>query len=172
MLAALPASVCYARQNLDEKHHPPIEGAYVWWTEDEGYLRDIAQRAAKLREAGRLDFFMTTVGPGFDDTGVFGWGNGPRKSADYGPAVLERTFDIAVQHEPELIQIVTWNDFNEATAVEPTVERGYALLDALETMWGKRFGRPANLDDNRVPYREYVRTCSDAERPLLPVPVN
>ncbi len=156
--------ILYGRQNLDEIYHPPIDAAYVWWSQDAAWLEGVARRAAELRDAGRLTFFMTMVSPGFDDTGVWGWGQGPRKSQRYGLDVLRQTWDLAWRNDPELIQIVTWNDFNEATVVEPTVEHGFEFLDAIETWLGQHTGRTVDLDDNRAPFEEYRRTCSDAQR--------
>ena len=121
-----------------------------------------------LLPVGKLDFFMSMVCPGFDDTGVWGWGGGPRKSKGYGLDVLKWTTDQALDHDPELVQLVTWNDFNEATCFEPTVEHGYQFLDALETWWGKRTGRPVDLQDNRAPFETYKKECSDVERRELP----
>src|SRR5205814_8871219 len=95
VFAALPTRVAYVRQNLDEAYHPLIPAAYVWWDQGDWPAR-FAKRCAELRERGKLEFFMTMVCPGFDDTGVWGWGNGPRKSRGYGQDVHEGTVDPAV----------------------------------------------------------------------------
>jgi hypothetical protein len=170
VFAALPAPVVYARQNLDDMHHPPIQGAYVWWSPDEQWLRDFSQKAAALVEQQRLAFYMTMICPGFDDTGVWGWGAGPRKSEPFGLAMLQRTMTLATLNSPEIVQIVTWNDFNESTSVEPTVEHGFEFLDAIERWWCRRTGRTENLADNRTAYERYLRECSAAQRALLPRP--
>lgn len=168
VFAALTSPVVYGRQNLDEAYHPPIESAYVWWTTDTEWLARFPRRAAELRKQDRLAFFMTMICPGFDDTGVWGWGNGPRKVERHGLSVLKDTFDRSFAHDPELIQIVTWNDFAEGTAVEPTRENGFWYLDAIETWWGERTGRRVNLDDNRKPFLEYARRAKDKSE--LPAP--
>jgi hypothetical protein len=64
--------------------------------------------------------------------------------------------------------LVTWNDFNESTCFEPTVQHGFAFLDALEQGWGEKTGRPVNLADNREPLEQYQRDCSDPERAEIP----
>ncbi|MCC6579784.1 MAG: hypothetical protein IT440_05035 [Phycisphaeraceae bacterium] len=167
IFARLSQPVVYARQNFDEMYHPRIAGAYVWWTDDD-WPRRFAQLAHDLIPQQKLVFAMTMICPGFDDAGVWGWGNGPRKSKEYGMPVLQRTCAEALIGSPELIQIVTWNDFNEGTAVEPSLEYGYQWLDAIEQWLGKTQGRPVNLDDNRDPLREYLRTCSELEKQMLP----
>src|SRR5205823_4147416 len=121
-----------------------------------------------LRDEGRLDFFMTMVCPGFNDTGVWGWGGGPRVSKGYGLDVLHTTFDQALDGSPELVQLVTFNDFTEGTCFEPTTQYGFQFLDALEKWWGDKTGRPVNLEDNRAAFKEYLKECSDVERAEVP----
>ena len=64
--------------------------------------------------------------------------------------------------------MVTWNDFNESTCFEPTVEHGYQYLDEVERWWGEKTGRPVNLEDNRAPFAEYRKACSPTERAEIP----
>jgi len=168
VFSRLPASLVYVRQNLDDRYHPSILSTYVWWTWDAGELDTFSDRAASLRNAGQLAFFMAMIGPGFDDSGVWGWGAGPRRSATYGDRVLTKTMERALRNGPELVQIVTWNDFPEATAVEPTLDHGYQWLDQIERWWGQVAGRPVNLDDNRTPFRSYVRTSTPRQRAEIP----
>jgi hypothetical protein len=66
------------------------------------------------------------------------------------------------------VQLVTWNDYNEATCFEPTVEHGYEFLDATEKWWGDVTGRPVDLNDNREPLKEYFKSCSDVEKAEIP----
>jgi hypothetical protein len=64
--------------------------------------------------------------------------------------------------------MVTWNDYNEATCFEPTVQHGYEFLDATEKWWGQVTGRPVNLDDNRAALKAYIKSCSAAEKVEIP----
>jgi len=166
VFAALPTKLAYIRQNLDKSYHPLIPGAYVW-CELKDWPKQFAGYSAELREKGQLEFFMAMVCPGFDDTGVWGWGAGPRKKG-YGMNVLKKTMDQALDHDPELVQLVTWNDFNEATCFEPTTQYGYQSIDALEQWWGQKTGRAVDLKDNRRPFEEYRKSCSEAERAEIP----
>jgi hypothetical protein len=167
LLEALPERIELCRQNLDANYHPPVQAGYMWW--DGGDRpRKFAQDAAALRDKGRLEFFMSMLGVGFNDTGVWGWGEGPRVSKNYGMDVLRHTETMATDGAPELIQCVTWNDFNEGTCFEPTLQHGFDFIDEVERFIGKLHGRPVNLEDNREPYREYIKTCSDRERQELP----
>ncbi|MEM6503862.1 MAG: glycoside hydrolase family 99-like domain-containing protein [Planctomycetota bacterium] len=159
--ARLSEPIYYCRQNLDRPAmHPTIDAAYMWIKPDPVWVRDyaiFAGRAEALYRDNRLDFFMGFVSPGFDDTGVSAWGGGkPRILPRNGLDVLEQTMALATIGDPELIQIVTWNDWQEGTAVEPSREHGFAYLDAIEQWWGRLTGRPVNLDDNREPLRALV----------------
>lgn len=161
---ALDKPVVYARQNLSPQHHPNIDGAYLWWTTDESYIKDFASFSRHMIDEGQLEFFMSMVSPGFDDSGVNGWGEGSRVTPREGLSLLKDTFDRAWEHDPEVIQIVTWNDFNEGTVLEPTLENGFQYLDALETWWGEKTGRPVNLANNRDAFMEYLQFASPEER--------
>jgi len=167
VFARLPGKLAFCRQNIDAMYHPIIPAAYVWWSEG-NFPREFASRAVDLRSKGRMEFFMSMLGVGFNDTGVWGWGDGARVSKTYGVKTLQHTEENATFGDPELIQCVTWNDFNEGTCFEPTVQNGFALVDEVEKFIGRIHGRPVNLADNRAPYEEYVRTCSPQERAELP----
>jgi hypothetical protein len=169
VFAALPQRVAYIRQNLDEAYYPPVAGAYVWWSQSDWPAR-FAVRAAELRNGGRLGFFMTMVCPGFNDTGVWGWGAGPRVSQGYGTAVLKWTEDRALIGRPELVQLVTWNDFNESTCFEPTVQYRFAFLEELGRWWSSAVHRQVDLKRLSNPLEEYRRTCSPGELAALPSP--
>lgn len=168
VLSALPKKVVYGRQNLDPAYHPPIDAVYQWWSSDPKRIDWFADRASSLVAEGKLSFWMSMIAPGFDDTGVWGWGNGPRVTPRAGLSLLKGTFDRAFKGNPELIQIVTWNDFNEGTVVEPTRETGFTYLDAIETWWGAKTGRPVNLEDNRAPFLEYAASATPEEKAELP----
>ncbi|MDP7496600.1 MAG: glycoside hydrolase family 99-like domain-containing protein, partial [Roseibacillus sp.] len=49
-----------------------------------------------------------------------------------GGRTFGRTLALAWQSSCELIQIVTWNDYGEGTAIEPTEEFGYRYLEKLQ----------------------------------------
>ncbi|WOO41843.1 endo-1,3-alpha-glucanase family glycosylhydrolase [Rubellicoccus peritrichatus] len=161
---SLGQPIVYARQNLSPQHHPNIDGAYLWWTTDESYIKDFASFSRHMIDEGQLEFFMSMIAPGFDDSGVNGWGEGSRITPRAGLSLLKDTFERAWQHDPEVIQVVTWNDFNEGTALEPTLGNGFQYLDALESWWSEKTGRPANLEDNREAFMEYLQVASPEER--------
>lgn len=53
-----------------------------------------------------------------------------------GGATLAQTFDIALASDVNYIQLVTWNDFGEDTEFEPTVGKGYSILEMTQQKFG------------------------------------
>lgn len=166
--AQLEGAVVFARQNLDAAYHPAVQGAFHWWTADPGQMTAFIEQAQRLKDAKQLDFYMTMAAPGFNDKGVQGWGNGTRFEDRQDGKVWQQSLQAAAAGNPDLIQIVTWNDFNEGTEIEPTLEHGFNYLDALEQWIGKIKGRPVNLDDNRRPYQAYQQEAPPRLRELIP----
>jgi hypothetical protein len=153
VLARLPSPVACGRQGADEAYHPPVPCAWVGWTPDAAVLDRFVRRANDLRREGRLQFTMSAVCPGPERRGL---------------SVFRDTFDRAFNGSPELVQVLSWNDFEEGTAVEPTRADGFWFLDALEVWWGELTGSRVDLADNRAPFEEFAGACSSAERAELP----
>lgn len=42
------------------------------------------------------------------------------------------TLDLALSHHPDVIQLITWNDYGEGTVIEPTEEFGYRYLEIVQ----------------------------------------
>jgi len=58
--------------------------------------------------------------------------------------------------DPSIIQLVTWNDFQEGTCFEPTIERGYNELEFIQDRvreWKEDF--PFTQEDLRRPLELY-----------------
>jgi hypothetical protein len=51
---------------------------------------------------------------------------------DQNGVVFRRTFELSLEQNPNLIQIVTWNDYGEGTTIEPTDEYGYQYLEIVQ----------------------------------------
>ncbi len=167
--AAVGQPFVYVRQNLEAGYHPTLSGAYGWWMPTTAERRSFVERAVAARSAGDLDFFVTMIAPGFDDAGVDGWGNGRRYTSRAGGEMLQETFGDALRGGPELVQLVTWNDFNEGTEFEPTVENGFSALDAMENWWAQSKGLAApDLRDNREPLRAYLRALTLGQKAEIP----
>ncbi len=66
------------------------------------------------------------------------------------------TLNTAIGHNPEVIQIVTWNDYGEGTMIEPTMEDGYrylGIVQAAKAALDPAF--PFEKEDLLLPMRMY-----------------
>jgi hypothetical protein len=45
---------------------------------------------------------------------------------------FEYTFQKALERKPDIIQIVTWNDYGEGTNIEPTLEYSMQYLEMIQ----------------------------------------
>ncbi|MEO0416012.1 MAG: hypothetical protein AAF226_13780, partial [Verrucomicrobiota bacterium] len=108
ILSGLPRPIAFSRQNRNDEYHPPVNGRYLWWAKDAAVIKDFSHSSRQLIDAKKMDFFMSMITPGFDDSGVNGWGNGTRLTDGKGLSMFRGTFDLAWRGDPELIQLVTW----------------------------------------------------------------
>ena len=89
------------------------------------------------REHGML--FIPSVGPGYDDTRVRPW-NGENTRAREKGAYYDRMFEAALQAEPDMISVTSYNEWHEGTQIEPAVPRAaaggaYADHEGLDPCW-------------------------------------
>lgn len=168
VLQNLSEPILVGRQGLNPAYSTSAACRYLWIGFKPQQILRFGADARKMVDAGQAKFFMHMTCPGFDDTGVWGWGPGPRVFPRKGLSLLKSTFEHAFDGNPELIQIVTWNDFNEGTVVEPTIQNGFQYLDAIATWWSARNGQAADLDSIRRPFLDYVKQCSPEQLAELP----
>jgi glycosyl transferase family WbsX len=88
--------------------------------------------ATKQRGAGKIDSVASLVYPGFDNTGVWGWGNGPFITPRENGEFYARSWKKAIPHDIKFLQIATWNDFGEGATIEPALEYGFQYLELTE----------------------------------------
>jgi glycoprotein endo-alpha-1,2-mannosidase len=146
--------VCLVRGHVDAAYLGVAEGAYAWCG-DAQYRRWFYDSSREPRETGRLGYRVGVANPGFDDSGVNGWGVGPRVTDRRGTQEYEDQWADVLKALPDAVQIVTWNDFQEGTTVEPTVEYGFTLLNLTERYVRDFTGRASSYEDNQWGYRIY-----------------
>ncbi len=114
-------------------------------TASEAGAHAVAINAVAASWAAQDDVQRLAMGiawPGFDDTGVGGWGatnllgadGAPlcvRVAPDLGGAFFDATLDEAFASGAEWVQIASWNDWNEQTQVEPRWNREFAQAAVL-----------------------------------------
>lgn len=155
VLARFKPPVVLVRGGADAAYFDAAQGAYVWCASGKPRA-EFYEAAGAAARAGRLRYWVGGVSPGFDDTGVWGWGNGPRKTDRRGTDEYRDNWEDVLRYRPPFVQVITWNDFGEGTIVEPTQEFGFTFLDMTEKYIGRYAGRRANLGDNQWPYRIYL----------------
>jgi glycoprotein endo-alpha-1,2-mannosidase len=84
--------------------------------------------------------------PAFNDTPVWGWGDGPRIAPDYQGERFRRTWELSIENRVDLVQLVTWNDWNEGTQIEPSDTYGYRYLEL-----NKKYSAAYKGIEDRVP---------------------
>lgn len=142
------------RQNLDPVFWQSARGSFEW-VGDEAYHDWFQKSAKEMKSNKKIDYVALGIGPGFDSSGVSSWGQDhkiiPREDGKY----YTQQWDRAIGANPDLVQIITWNDFQEGSVIEPTFEFGNQYLDLTEQMVGKFNGRKVDLTDNGLPFKIY-----------------
>jgi hypothetical protein len=114
----------------DAETLPYVDGFYAWvqptdppgWQSDcsewgEGYLQWFYSTMASSPYSDTIT--VGGVWPGFDDA-LASWGTGRCMSRRCGQT-WQDTWALAIEHHPSIVQIDTWNDFEEGTAIEDCV---------------------------------------------------
>ncbi len=142
----------YVRGGVDFRYTDSARGCYLWSAD--GRPRDPAYKeACAARKSGQINYWVGGVCPGFNDAGVWGWGNGPRITDRRGDKEYRESWQDVLTYRPDAVQIITWNDFGEGTTIEPAEPYGFEFVNLTEQFVARFTGRRAYLKDNRWPYR-------------------
>jgi len=150
-----PPGIHFIREHANEDYDTLVDGGYAW-IDGPKYRNWFYPTATVLRATGKWETSIGAVNPGFDDTGVWGWGNGPRVTERRGVAEYTDNWAAVMRGHPDVIQVTTWNDFEEGTTIEPAEEYGFTFIDLTERFVGEWTGRKTRMDDNRWPYRLFM----------------
>ncbi len=161
LFARLPKAPLFV--TLNKPVPPEAEAAFPWppmWAAVNGvldhktllgYLDDFYARADDW------DYVVGGAFPGFNDIYKEAW-----MSAGYGSLdaldgeTFHFTLQIALNHSPDAIQLITWNDYGEGTNIEPAVEYEYRYLEMVQE--ARRATDPQfdyTSDDLRLPLQVY-----------------
>jgi hypothetical protein len=108
------------------------------------------------RKARRWDYGVGGAFPGFYDIYQEA---GVRASYGYLDAqqgeTLRFTLQLALEQNPDVIQLITWNDYGEGTIIEPTEDFGYHYLEIVQDTRRDIQDTPFPFthDDLRLPLR-------------------
>jgi Glycosyl hydrolase family 99 len=132
-----------------ERLAPFVDGnAYYWSSVNPstfpGYEQKLAAMGRAVHRRGGL--WIAPAAPGFDARLVGGTTVVPRR----GGATLRRQLDAATGSSPDLIGLISWNEFSENSHVEPSIEHGARYLEVLADMRGARINIDSDLDSSAV----------------------
>lgn len=136
--------------------------SYPWppmWAGKDGVLDQDALTSyltSFYKEAARRDYVVAGAFPGFKD--IYkdaGVSTEARYLDPLDGETFRLTMQMALDQNPDVIQLITWNDYGESTSIEPTEEWGYRYLEMVQEV--RRSTDPAGFpfvaDDLRLPLR-------------------
>jgi hypothetical protein len=146
-------------EGFAQEFGPIADGGYFWV--GSGTLADCERKYNNFLETPlpkartQPPLILGSANPGFNDTPVWGWGGGPRISPDYHGRRLQLTWDLCVRHKVDLVQLVTWNDWNEGSTFEPSDTYGYHYVELTKKYAALYKGVPDTIPDQalRIPLR-------------------
>jgi hypothetical protein len=118
--------------------------AYYWSSVNPQTYTDFAQKlkgmgAAVHRHGG---LWIAPAAPGFDARLVGGTREVPRRDGD----TLRVEMDAAAAAEPDVIGLISWNEFSENSHVEPSRRYGGRYLELLAAIRGNRVKLATDVD--------------------------
>ena len=161
--------------SLDNHSEHFADGSYNWppmWASTGGKL-SIPRLVSNLNDfyvkQQAKSHLIATAFPGFHDIYQEAGAGRSYGYLDYADGeTFKFTVDAALQANPDIIQIATWNDYGEGTIIEPTIERGYRELEYLQDVKKNISGDFVwNRLDLRIPielYKSYVKSSSEEQR--------
>ena len=134
--------------------------SYPWppmWAGQDGVLSQEALEqylTTFYKKAARWGYLVAGAFPGFRDIyQEVGVASEVRYLDVRQGETFRFTLQMALDQRPNVIQLITWNDYGESTSIEPTEEFGYQYLEVVQetrrTMEGGDFSFTA--DDLRLP---------------------
>jgi hypothetical protein len=108
--------------------------AYYWSSVNPDTYPDYPGKLQAMSDAvdRHGDRWIAPVAPGFDARLVGGSVVVPRNDTE----TLRREFDAAVASSPDMVGLISWNEFSENTHVEPSEDYGIRYLEVLADIRG------------------------------------
>jgi Glycosyl hydrolase family 99 len=120
--------------------------AYYWSSVNPSTFPGYEQKLAAMgravhRRGGR---WIAPAAPGFDARLIGGSTVVPRRKG----ATLRRQLDAATGSSPDLIGLISWNEFSENSHVEPSINNGARYLEVLADVRGAHIDIASDLDSS------------------------
>jgi hypothetical protein len=108
--------------------------AYYWSSVNPstqtGYQAKLNQMSQAVHRTGK--YWIAPFAPGFDARMVGGQRNIPRDNGQ----TLRTEYAAATRSSPDMLGLISWNEFSENSYVEPSKDYGYQSLDVLRQLRG------------------------------------
>jgi hypothetical protein len=116
--------------------------AYYWSSVNPDTYKGYADKLVKMRDAVKAagGYWIAPAAPGFDARLIGGTTVVDRKDGQ----TLRRELDAAYASSPDAIGLISWNEFSENTAVEPSVNYGNTALSVVADVAN---GRPPQITE-------------------------
>jgi len=145
---------------------PFVDGGYYWPPVGPEIHGEVTQQQLLQdmdnfhQVAANWDYVISGAVPGFDDYPVAGTFHPTSFGhiAFDGDSTLRLTLSRAIEANPDVIQIITWNDYIEGTMIEPTQEFDTLFLEAIQDIRRTKIDPsfPYLPEDLRVPMRIFT----------------
>jgi hypothetical protein len=110
--------------------------AYYWSSvnpaTNPGYQGKLDQMSQAIHGAGK--YWIAPFAPGFDARLVGGKRSVPRQDGQ----TLRAEYTSALESSPNMLGLISWNEFSENSYVEPSKQFGYQALNALQQLTGTK----------------------------------
>jgi hypothetical protein len=134
--------------------------AYYWSSVDPqgtpGYPDKLAEMGRSVHDKGGLWF--APAAPGFDARRIGGW----RVIKRAGGETLRSEIGVALQSAPDVLGLISWNEFTENTHIEPSEDHGTSALQVLADIRGGTIPNVGQFESDAPPQ-------TDPEGPNLAV---
>jgi hypothetical protein len=115
---------------------PITDGDAYYWSSvnpalDTGYQSKLDQMSQAIHGAGK--YWIAPFGPGFDARMLGGQREVPRDSGQ----TLRTEYAAAARSSPNMLGLISWNEFSENSYVEPSQHYGYTSLNVLRQLRGQ-----------------------------------
>lgn len=129
---------------------PFVDGnAYYWSSVNPRTYPGYDQKLEAMGRAvhRRRGLWIAPAAPGFDARLVGGTTEVPRRGGE----TLRRELDAATGSSPDVIGLISWNEFSENSHVEPSIRHGSRYLEVLADARGARIDIDSDLDSSVSP---------------------
>jgi hypothetical protein len=124
-----------------------VDGNAYYWSSvnpdvDKNHAKRLTEMGNAVRDHGGL--WVAPAAPGFDARLIGGRRVVERRNGE----TLRREFEAALQSSPDVVGLISWNEFSENSHVEPSQRYGTQMLEVLADIRNARPPQPINFDSS------------------------